>query len=266
MSEPCALRVSAAVSTIPAIRFAASRSPAAPVSETASSSFANRMSTRSAISPRKVSRCRSTQNGSERVSATLRPAARGGVRQLHHCRLGRGRIPQITFQIGDSRLGRDGLVDVCRLDLRGGAQHGEHAALGIRRHEHQASPGGGAGGGGRRVETHAGFADIAAESGAGAIVPHPADIAGPGAKRREARRRVGRRAGRTSRRPERPCREALRRGDSPMRVITPFSTPCSASQASSTRTSTSSMAFPTASTSREAVLMATPARGERRRV
>ena len=69
----------------------------------------------------------------------LAPGGAGGVGELHHCRLGRGRVPQIAFQIGDGRLGRGGFVDVRRLDLGSGAQHGEHAALGIGRHENQAA-------------------------------------------------------------------------------------------------------------------------------
>ena len=126
----------------------------------------------------------------------LAPGCAGGVRELHHRRLGRGRVPQIAFQIGDGRRGRRRLVDVGRFDLRSGSEHGEHAALGIGRDEDKTATGSGAGRRRWRVEPHARLADIPAEGVTCIVVAHPADITGPGPEGGEARSGVARRTAR----------------------------------------------------------------------
>ena len=112
-------------------------------SEQISASLANRMSTSPITSSRNAARWRPTQNGSDRLSATCRPARcaiRGGAAE----RLLRARrVEQIAFEIGDlRRLDQPG-VDVLGAEFDAGAEIGRHRALPVRRHQDQAARGAG---------------------------------------------------------------------------------------------------------------------------
>ena len=92
---------------------------------------------RSMNSPRN----RSTQNESESVRATRRPAARAISRRLLERRLGRRPVPHIAFEIDDLRRLDQGLVDVGRRQEGARAEIGVHRALAVGRHIDEAASG-----------------------------------------------------------------------------------------------------------------------------
>ena len=116
----------------------------------------------------------------------LAPGAVGGRGGLAEGFLGAGRVPQIAFQVGDLRVGDQRLVDVLRTQLHAGAEVGVHGALGVRRHQDQAARRRGAAMAGRRLEMHAGGADVVAEDLAELVAVDLADVGPPAAQRRDA--------------------------------------------------------------------------------
>ena len=116
--------------------------------------------------------------------------------------LGKRRVPEIAFEIGDSRVGNHGGLDIARSELDAGAEIGVHRALAVFGHEdHRAR--------GRRMrierlrfEMHALCTDVVGKDLSELVVGDLAEIGGPAAEAGDTRRRIaGAAAGGFKRRP-----------------------------------------------------------------
>src|SRR5215471_6244639 len=96
----------------------------------------------------------------------------GGGRGLAESRLRLGRVEEIALEVDDLRPSDEALVDVARMQPRGGAEEGTHGPLRVRRHEDEAAPGRRPFGGPRRLVAHARGSQIVAEYLAELIVAH----------------------------------------------------------------------------------------------
>ena len=132
----------------------------------------------------------------EGIGQGQRHLATGGMgdgRRLHEGLLGRWRIPQIAFEIGDGGGLHGRLIHIIAGEILAGTEIGVHGALAIGRHQHEAARGGGAILGGGGGEMHAHGANVVGEGVARIVSAHLADEGRFGAEGGEAHNGVGRR-------------------------------------------------------------------------
>ena len=118
----------------------------------------------------------------------------GGVGNLgspHESFFRCGRIPKVAFEVDDTAVPHERLVDIVRGQLLAGAEEGVHGALAVGRDENVAARGRRAVLRMRRFEVHADRPDVMGEGTSGLVILDLADEGGTDTEGRETDDRIG---------------------------------------------------------------------------